>query len=206
MNIDRNDFPSNSHKKKLEKQPEKKVVKKVVKGGVKKRKKPLSKKLTETFIGEDIDNVSSYIINDVLIPAAKSTIFDMVQGGFEMLLFGERRGYSSRSRGNNKSYVSYNNYSNKRDDRRDISYRDRARHNFDDIILETRAEAQDVLGGLSDLIQDYDSASVADLYDLLGVTGNFTDNKYGWTDLRNASIRPVRGGYLVDLPRPILLT
>ena len=201
----RDKYPSNANSKKEEVKEEKKVEK-VVRGTVSKRKKPLGKRMTETFIGEDINTVSSYLVNEVLIPAAKSTIFDMVQGGFEMLLFGERRA-ASRSGGkrDNRSYVSYNNYSNRRDDRRDISQRDRARHNFDDIILDSRGEAEEVLNHLVDLIIDYGEATVADLYDLVGITGNFTDQKYGWTDLRSANVRAVRGGYLLNLPRTVLL-
>ena len=46
--------------------------------------------------------------------------------------------------------------------------------------------------------------TVADLYDLVGLNHNFTDNKYGWTNLRNA--QPVRdrdGYYILKLPRAV---
>ena len=157
-------YPSNAHSKRKDEVKEDKKVEKVIQGRASKRKKTLGKRVAETFIGEDIDTVSSYLINEVLIPAAKSTIFDMVQGGFEMLLFGERRSsgrYGGRRDG--RSYVSYNSYSNRRDDRRELSHRDRARHNFDDIILDSRGEAEEVLNHLVDLIVDYGEATVADL-------------------------------------------
>jgi hypothetical protein len=47
--------------------------------------------------------------------------------------------------------------------------------------------------------------SVADLYDLVGVTGNYTDNKYGWTDIRSASVIRVRDGYMLKLPKALPL-
>lgn len=201
-------YPSNAHKVKKEvAKEETKKVEKVISGRVTKKKKTLGKKFTDSIIGEDVDTVSSYLINEVLIPAAKSTIFDMVQGGFEMLLFGERRSSrssSNRSGGGGRSYVSYDRAS-RRDDRREISHRDRSRHNFDDIILDSRGEAEEVLNHLVDLIIDYGEATVADLYDLVGVEGSFTDNKYGWRDLRNANVRAVRGGYLLNLPKTTLL-
>jgi hypothetical protein len=135
----------------------------------------------------------------------------MVQGGIEMLLFGEKKG-SRTTRDRGRSYVSYNSYSNRdrdrRDDRRDRDRSSvaRARHNFDDIILETRGEAEEVLSCLADLTQDYGQASVADLYDLVGITGQFTDNKWGWTDISSASATRARnGGYVLNLPKPILL-
>jgi len=196
-------FPSNAHKDRKETQEKK--VEKVTRGKVTTRKKSAGKKFFETFVGDDIGSVTSYILHDVLIPAAKSTISDMVQGGIEMLLFGERKG-SRTKRDRGSSYVSYSNYSNGRDERkRDISSRDRSRHNFDDIILSSRGEAEEVLSHLVDLTIDYGQASVSDLYDLVGITGNFTDNKYGWVDLGRASVSRARDGYLLNLPKTIIL-
>lgn len=200
------DFPSNSHKSKDKtKKPEKKVEK-VTSGKVVKQKKTLGKKFAETFLGDNIESVSSYIIYDIIIPAAKNMISDTVSNGIEMLLFGQTRGSRTR-RDRGKSYVSYSNYYKDRDRYRDrqISQRNRARHNFDDIILESRGEAEEVLSHLVDLTEDYGMASVADLYDLVGVTSNFTDNKYGWDNLSSGRVVPVRGGYLLELPRPIVL-
>jgi hypothetical protein len=197
------EYPSNSHKTKVKKEkPEK--LDKVVKGTVVTRKKSFGKRFMETFLGEGVGSVMSYIVHDVLIPAAKDTLEDLVKGSIEVLLRGESRGYRSSRRGNGgRSYVSYSNcYKSDRDDkyeRQSVSLR--ARHNFDDIILETRGEAEEVLSQLVDLIEDYGMASVADLYELVGITGNFTDNKYGWTKLNDASVSRVRDGYLIDLPR-----
>ena len=46
---------------------------------------------------------------------------------------------------------------------------------------------------------------MADLYDLVGMTSNYTDNKYGWYDLRTAYIQGVSGGYVIRLPKPVAL-
>jgi hypothetical protein len=198
-------YPSNSYKDRNAKEPQKRV-KKVVKGGVVKKKKSLGKRFLETFVADDVDSVVSYVLHDLLIPAAKSTITDLIQSLPELIFYGGTRG-PRRTRDQGRTYVNYDKYSsgNKRDDRRDISYRNRARHNFDDIILETRGEAEEVLSNLVDLITDYHQATVADLYDLVDVTGSYTDDKYGWTDLRSASVSRVREGYMLNLPRPVLL-
>ena len=82
-----------------------------------------------------------------------------------------------------------------------MSTRDKATHNFDGIILESRREAEEVIDRLGDLIDNYDAATVSDLYELVGITGSFTDDKWGWTDIRSAGIRRVREGYLLQLPR-----
>ena len=189
-----------------------KKVEKVICGTVVQKKKGLIKKITETFIEDDTKSVGDYVIHDVLVPAAKSMVSDMVSGGIEMLLFGGRRG-SRTFRDRGRSYVNYSSASYRgpsrdipirhdRDAGRSMSYSGRSRHDFDEIILETRGEAEEVLSHLVDLTVDYDVATVADLYDLVGVVSNFTDNKYGWTNLSGASVSRVRGGYVINLPRP----
>ena len=68
-------------------------------------------------------------------------------------------------------------------------------YEYDDIIIESRGDAELVLDQLEEIISTYGVASVADLYDLVGITGrSYTDNKYGWTDIRNAKV--VRTGRL----------
>lgn len=199
------EYPSNSHKSKQLRLKEKERPKKIIKGKVTKRKKSLGSKFAETFVSEDVGSVTSYIIHDVLIPSAKNAISDMIQGGIELLLFGERKG-NRTSRSGGKSHVSYNSiYSSGGNRRQEVSTRNRARHNFDDIALTTRGEAEEVLSHLVDLCIDYGQASVSDLYDLVGITGEFTDNKYGWVDLGSASVSRARDGYLLNLPKVILL-
>lgn len=207
--IDPADFPSNSKTKVGNEKPE---VRKVITGKVVKQKRTLGKRIAETFLGGDTRSVGDYILHDVLIPAAKDMIFDMIKGGAEMSLFGEKKGRNtSRDRG--KSYVSYSSYyksdkdrdSRDKRDSREISRSARAKHDFDEIILETRGEAEEVLSQLVDLTIDYGMASVADLYDSVDITSSFTDHKYGWTDLKSANVSRVRGGYLINLPRPITL-
>jgi len=216
-------FPSNSriHMQQVssEKTPEDRKVERVVTGKVKKQKRGFGKKVAETLCEDDTKSVGSYIIYDVLIPAAKDMLSDMVGGGVDMLLFGERRsgrGRSSRGSGG-RGYTSYGSYysgsSNKDRDRgrdprdrdrgRDISRQGRARHDFDELVIDNRGEAEEVLSKLVDFVVDYDVATVADFYDLVGVTGSFTDQKWGWDDLHGVKVVRARGGgYIIDLPRP----
>lgn len=201
------DYPSNSLKAKGAQTSEKKVTQ-VTTGLVIAKKKSLGKRFKETFLGENMDNVVGYIIQDVLIPAAKSTISDIVSGGIEMLLFGTSKGRRTNTYNRNDSRVSYQKYykeNERKDGRRDITVAARARHNFDDIIIASRAEAEEVRNNLVDLIADYQVATVSDLYDLVGITSEFTDNKYGWDDLSTSKIIRVRDGYLIDLPKPVVI-
>ena len=73
---------------------------------------------------------------------------------------------------------------------------------FDDIILATRDEAESVLNRMYDLLGDYKMVTVAELYTMVGISGDFTNENWGWRNLQSAKIRRVRDGYLIDLPRP----
>lgn len=172
---------------------------KVVSGTVTRRKKPLSE------IGSNSHGLFEHILNEVLLPAAKNMLSDAVSQGIDRLLFGESR---SRNSNNKSGYTSYNRVPMNRNipgstynDRRDMSRQSRANHNFDEIILADRAEADEVIERLRDLVDRYEQATVNDLYELIGITGSFTDDKWGWTDLRSAGVRTTRGGYLLNLPR-----
>ncbi len=211
------DFPANSKIKKeseaVTKEEPATKAKKVVSGSVITKKKGFGKKLAEVFVGENAGNVSGYILHDVLIPAAKATLSEMVSSGIEMLLFGEARPRNSR-RDQPRSYVNYSSISSQprsvyrpEDSRRDPSSRNRAVHDFDDVLFTSRFDAQEVLDLLIERINKYDQATIMDLYDLSGITSSFVDDKWGWTNLSSASIsRDRRGEYwVINLPRAIAL-
>ena len=201
------EYKPNSHKSKEEQResdalPEKKVGKVIV-GSAKSKKKGEMQKFADVFISEDVGNVKSYIIMEVLVPAVKKAISDIVTNGIDMILYGE----TGRTKKNGTaSKVSYRSYYDKRDDRRDYgSSRTRTGYDYDDVILDNRGEAEEVLSRMDELIATYGLVSVADFYDLVGITGSYTDNKYGWTDIRNASVVRVHDGYTIKLPRALPL-
>lgn len=193
------EYKSNSHKSRQNQNddiPEKRVEK-VVSGSVKSKKKNGLQKITNVFVPDD---VKSYIFEDIVVPAVKDIILDAVRA-FLGVSGNSRVGRSSTS-----SKISYRKYYDDRD-RRDSGNVSRTRtgYDYDDIILESRGEAEDVLERMDELIATYQVVSVADFYDLVGVSGNYTDNKYGWTDIRNASVIRVRDGYMIKLPKALPL-
>ena len=197
------DYKPNSHAyREAQKQSteSKKKVEKVITGTAKVKKKNELQKFADIFITEDAKNVKSYVLSDVLVPAIKKAIVDIVTDGVNMIFYGGTR----RGSGSSASKVSYRSYYDRKDDNRSYSdSRARAGFNYDEITLDSRAEAEEVLSQLSDLIDTYKVATVADLYDLVGITHNYTDNKYGWTNIRNADVQRVRDGYMLKLPKPI---
>jgi hypothetical protein len=194
-------YPGNSHKARESKEsaPEKNIEK-VISGEAIQRKKSAGSKFKDVFTGEDARSVGSYILFDVFIPALKSMLADATSQGIERILFGDARRSSS---GGKQGYTSYNKmYGSKpSSNTRELSNRARATHNFGEVILSSRGEAEEVLDRLTALIDTYSVATVSDLYDLVGITGSFTDDKWGWFDLRGSGINRVREGYLINLPQ-----
>jgi len=199
------EFPGNSDKQKLGEYEEKKVERVTTSEPIR-RKKGLGKQFKNTFFGGDAKGALSFVIFGVLVPAAKDALADAGAQGIERLIFGESRHKRSAPPSGPSGYISYNRYAPSRAGSeapaRALSRRARARHDFDEIILRTRPEAEEVIDRLYDLISRYEAASVADLYDLVGLESSHTDFKWGWTDLRGAQARKIREGYFLDLPEP----
>lgn len=206
------DFPSNSKSVQPANTPgiqaPEKNVEKVVTGAAIQRKKSLGSKIKETFTGEDARSVGVYLFFDVIVPAAKNLIADVANQGTERILFGTSNGRirsGSPHRSSHTDYRRMHKSDSDRDSPRTMSSRSRATHNFDEIVIQDRGEAEDVLDQLAEIVAKFGSAAVSDLYELAGISADFTDSRYGWYELRTARIRPVRGGYLIDVPRPIPL-
>lgn len=205
------EFPSNSNepRKIRPDEPEKKPNLKVIQGGVVRRKKPLGVRIRDMFVAEDGRGVLESVIGDILVPAMKDMVADSVSQGIERMIFGDarpvRRRESRPSSFGSSNHTNYTRYSsnNRRDDRSSsMNRRPRASHDFDDIIIASRVEADDVLNNLSNILERYEFVSVRDLYELVGEAFHHTDEKWGWTNLRDASVRRVSNGYLLNLPRP----
>lgn len=197
-------LPDNSHAARSERKQETSAVpekraEKVVKGRVRTKKNEL-RKLTDIFISEDVVNVKSYILMDVLVPAIKKAIYDIIVNSLDMSLYGGRGGNSKRINADRASYREYGSSSRREERRRD--YQDVS--DYDDIILDSRAEAEMVLTAMDEIMDAYEVVRVADLFDLVGETCPHTMHKYGWVNIKNAEIVPVRGGgYRIKMPRAL---
>ena len=185
-------------------------LEKVVQGTVTKQKKPAAKRLRESLGLEETRTVGDYLVWDVLLPAAKETIADVVKKGIDVFLFGGANSSGSKRSGG-KSHVSYEGYysnnrrtGNSRNVERDRYYRKAT--DFREFVFDDRRDAEMVLNELCEAIDVYGFAKVSDFYSLVGETErDFTDHNYGWDALGSASVERVRDGWVVDMPRPIPL-
>ena len=218
--VNMEDLKPNSHKYKQEQEtksltvanagnpPAEKKAERVTQGAVTTRKKSLGRRFFDIFIDENVGDVKTYLVYDVLVPAIKENIADLINSAVGMLFFGEASRRVVRRNNGSNSKINYGGYFNggAKTERMPSYGRSRIAHNFDDVVFETRADAELVLDGLMDILQEYKQVSVADLYDLAGKSTEFTDNKYGWIELRGARVvgSPARG-YIIDLPRCVTL-
>lgn len=206
--VDYNPKP-NSHRAKEEQQaqtntpaPEKRVEK-VVKGAAKTKKNNV-RKLTDIFIAEDANNVKSYVLMDVIVPAIKNALYDVVVDGIGMILGKPIRGGSRTVSGGTAERTSYRNYYyDQRNEREYGRARAGSRFNYDDVVLETRGDAVLVLDQLHQELAKYGVVRVSDLYEMAGITAPYTYCNYGWTNLRSAEVVRIRDGYIIKTPNPM---
>ncbi|GAF67839.1 unnamed protein product [marine sediment metagenome] len=207
--------------------PEEKIVKKAS-VTPKVRKEGTVQTAIKNFFGADTNSVVAYIVWDVLIPAAKETVIDMIREGVDMLLSpGGSSGRSRPRRGGGyggTSRVSYGNFY--RDNQRSArpAYRNR---DHDDtrrprpkalaeransrspgsrlqaVVFDRDSEAREVVGLLSEILDMYDEVTVADFYEVSGLQNHSqpSDNSWGWRDLANVTISQTRDGYEINFPR-----
>lgn len=183
----------------------------VVTGKVTVKKKSEGKKLLETFFKGDCTKVRDSVWLDVMLPAARDMLWGMVERAVRGLIYGEtdsdRR---DRDRGSIRArQVDFTRYSGRDRDRDRDRRRDYDRDSYDsdiydygEVRLELRRDAEATLDRMRELVDRYGWVSVAQLYELINERGRYTDRNYGWRDLHDAYIDPVRNGYAIKLPRP----
>lgn len=206
------EFPPNSMKQALktgQTASEDKKIERVTSADATLRKKPLGRKFMDTFFGADLKSVIQYVLSDVLAPAAKDMIVEAGSQGLERMIFGDTNPRRRSVGGVTPTgHINYNRMGRQnRGPSPGPQVRGRSRPAFDEVVLQSRAEGQEVLSRMYDILSRYESVTVSDLYELVGIRGDHTDLKWGWTDLHGASVDRLRnGGFLLDLPQPEALS
>lgn len=179
------------------------------------KKETFGDRVKHACLGERslVEAIEDYIIEG-LIPGAKALFFDTIFGSFESYLFGAASG---RHVGGRSSQEAGYNYAKRykldrerdgrdsRERRRDVGYI------WELIEPMSRSEANSVLADMRDRADKDEYCTVGDLMYYLGFKERDISDEPGsesqcWylDDLRSdrAGIREVRGGYLLDLPKP----
>lgn len=190
----------NSYETKLKTESKEKVSPIVSKNAL--AKESVGSKFKKSFFSDDMKDVGSYILFDLIVPGIKDGVLSAIE---RMFYGGSSDRYSRRDRRDDRDRVSYSSYykssrdRDKRDDEKDepVDYRH--------IVLRYEDDAKKIVRKMRDYIREYDSVSVARLLDLIDQPGKYTDNNYGWTHEEDIGIRHVRNGYLIDVPEAVYL-
>lgn len=200
------DFPSNSRNttgKSTIKAKEEKKLTKVVSGEVTQKKKPLGQRLKTLILSVDFRGATQYVFMDVLVPAVKNMAVDAVDVGVKRMVYGDSSRAPGREYG--RSRTTYNSPVNRGGSvmlpkQPPHVPPQRSSRVANDIILNTREEAELVLSTLQDIIEKYDFASVSDFHTIVGLPSTYVDNNWGWSGLQYVDIRQIREGWLLDMP------
>lgn len=205
------EFKPNSHKSKVESR-ENHRVNKVVSGKPTIRENQTGlRAVKDAFIKEDAPAIRHYLIFDILIPAAKKTILELITNGTRATLYGSKGGYDNRSSVPGGKVL----YSKYYEDQPNRHYEEprRSRISYDDILIPTAGEAQLVVDGMRQAIYEYQVVSVLDYFDMTNMR-EYCDpvqDRYGWKSLPDEiPIEPVEvqiNGipeirYWIKLPKP----
>ena len=155
------------------------------------------------FISEDFTwkGLFDYILADVLKPTVRSTTLNILKSSAEIAVNGK----ATKSTGTNNN-VQYSK----------VSYQSGAvvpasqnttrssGVGYEPIKFVERGDAEAVLNSMRELVAAYGNVSVSEMFDLAGLTIDYTWNKYGWTNLDGADIsrKQINGAFIYEILLP----
>ena len=203
-------YPSNTLKErnKQAQQKPKPELKCVVTG----KSKPVPQSIwSKVFVGikpASGQTMKSFIFDEIVTPLIQRAVVEGVTGAINYLVKGDA--YADRKATNSfgKSYINYNGISSGKPSSNGGQYVYSGKNSgmeIENVWFESRVDAQRVLDEMMGIIAQYDILTVNGFYDLIGRTSLIdpSNEKFGWSDLRNAYITGARGGWIIHLPRPM---
>lgn len=163
------------------------------------RKENLGKKIVRAIFSGGTDrSIAGNLAFEVIAPAIKDLLRDVVTSGIDRLLYGDVRQTPSSVR--RSGYTDYSRSSNTKTVSRLPETNNRIK-SAADIIFATRDEANQALENLILTAEQYGFVTVADLCTLGGVSSDFPDRTWGWEfpALAESSVRRVSNGYILQL-------
>lgn len=177
-------------------------------------KKPLTKRFHELMFRNNI-------VDNVIIPG----MFNIILDAMENMFFGRSSGrfnnsnpfwnsynydnpsyYMSQSYNNNNGYgYNYSQpYQNNQPQHQPFGQMNKV--DYRNIILRRKEDADAVINQMVIRIRESGRCTVADLLDLVNVPGEYTDNNWGWRNMRGVGIQRVSQGFLIVVPEAMPLT
>lgn len=177
-------------------------------------KPSLFDKFLKRVSGMERASFENYLLNDIVIPAAKDLVLDVVEGmlhGHDTPRMGNRY-YRSVGRGGTTYTAFFGNGLTKKigaparlspgyDDSGNVDIIDNS--NYAAVAFRSRGKAEEVLLNMRDRVEALGHASIGDFNDLARRKGEAVDYNYGWYNLDDARVSRVGGGaYVIRFPKP----
>lgn len=202
------DFPSNSHKAKASDAPREKLAP-VTSAQTRERKHGIGRKIKGAFFGGNAREAAADTVVEVIVPEIRDVLYNALTNTIDRMIFGDRavgrrptgRSVATSQATGHVNYAGMSTTAAPKQQTRTLSRQARARHDFHEILIDTRQAATEVLDRMYDIMSKDGMVSVADLYDLVNVEPSHVDMKWGWTSLRGArAVRTPKGSFRLELP------
>jgi hypothetical protein len=167
----------------------------VVKGGVRTR--------ARGGIANKIRDIGNSLFESIILPAMQDNAIDFFNEGLQMLIKGQS--YDIRPTGRqpyNNMYRNRQKAARRKSPNRNLRRPQEHEETFEDVYFDDRRDAEGVLGRMMERVVDYGAVTIGDLYSLVGISSNFTHERWGWTDLRHCKVMHTTEGYVIDFPNP----
>lgn len=152
--------------------------------------------------------MKGFVFDEIVTPLIQRAVVEGVTGAINYLVKGDA--YADRKNNNSfgKSYINYNGISSGKSNDNGSQYVYSGKNSgmeIENVWFESRVDAQRVLDEMRNVIAGYDILTVNGFYDIIGRTNIIdpSNEKFGWSDLRNAYITASRGGWVIHLPHPM---
>ena len=166
-------------------------------------KKSKMDSLGKSVIQGSITDAIANAISDLIIPAGRDLLFNVVTSVSQTLIYGESDQPSVSNGVNRIPYSSISNYNRMG---RPTSHVQKVRQRPEDgFILERKSDADTSLEHLREACDNFGVVSVQALYEICEKTAPYTANKYGWMNLDDARVERTHDGYTLKLPRSMPL-
>lgn len=205
------DLPNKSDSGQPQPQPKKNLEQVVT--GAKQVPRPATRRFFDFLLAESPKDLVKKIGRDVLVPRAKAGVEEAIQSFIHGMFWGNSQPPSNMVRGSvirpsggsvNYHQIAPSQQSGLQQARQALPSQQQS-GNYQDLVCVTQQQAELLLANMYDLLNQFNVATVGDLYELAGISPSVSDNAYGWTNLDRARISKVRDGYLLELPRPYII-
>ena len=176
------------------------------------KKKSELLKLAAVFFRQDPDAVGDDLAQNILVPAVKKTLYDLITNAAAAFLQDgtPTKPFSSSSGKRQMDVPSYARHESTRSSGSARPAATEPRRNYadtmyyDDYIFSDRGEIDRVLFEMEEILENRRCVTVAKFYSIARIkSDNYADNYYGWEDISGYKIRPCREGWRLSMPRAI---